>query len=173
LIRIRIAVLACALLIAGCASSPPGKAGVGGGAAPSQPRAPAQAPPRPAKFSASKIPDVLLRALQDAYRKPAPLDCATLGAEILALDAVLGPDLDVLKPADRPDDALSGAVTGAVTGLIPYHGLLRFLSGARQRERRVALAIAAGDTRRGYLKGRGEALRCAVPAAPATTETVR
>jgi hypothetical protein len=112
------------------------------------------------------IPDVLLRAVADTYAAPSPLDCAALGAEIVEIDAILGPDLDTLKAADRADDFTRTALVGALRGLIPYHGVIRFLSGAGERERRIAEAVAAGAVRRGYLKGLGGSLGCAPPAAP-------
>lgn len=112
------------------------------------------------------IPEVLLRAVADTYALPAPLDCATLGSEIAAIDVVLGPDLDTLKAADREDAFARTAVVGALRSMIPYHGVIGVLTGARQRARRITEAIAAGVVRRGYLKGYGEAIGCAVPAAP-------
>lgn len=113
------------------------------------------------------IPIVLQRAISNTYDQPTPFDCTTLGAEITALDLVLGPDLDQLKSADKSGEFAASFLAGAIRGMIPYHSVLRLISGARQRERRVAAAIAAGGIRRGYLKGLGEASRCAVPAAPA------
>lgn len=124
-------------------------------------------PLRDFNLGADDIPVVLQRAVSNTYDKPAPFDCATLGSEIIALDLVLGPDLDQLKAADKSGYFAATALAGAIRGMIPYHSVLRLISGARQRERRVAEAIAAGGTRRGYLKGLGEASGCAVPAAPA------
>ncbi|MFN9739539.1 MAG: hypothetical protein ACK59R_13515 [Pseudomonadota bacterium] len=112
------------------------------------------------------IPDVLLRAVADTYALPVPAECAALAIEIAAIDAVLGPDLDVLKAADREDDFMRGAVVGALRGMIPYHGLSGLISGARQRDRRIAEAVAAGAVRRGFLKGYGGSIGCAPPAAP-------
>jgi hypothetical protein len=84
----------------------------------------------------------------------------------MALDVILGPDLDTLKAADKPNEFAKTALVGAVRGLLPYSGLLRLITGAKARQRRIAEAIAAGGVRRGYLKGLGESLGCAVPAAP-------
>lgn len=113
-----------------------------------------------------EIPEVLLQAVAETYRPPAPLECAVLEAEIAALDAILGPDLDRLKAADRTEDFVETAMVGALRSLIPYRSVIRFLSGARKRERRILEAIGAGAVRRGYLKGLGESIGCAPPAAP-------
>lgn len=112
------------------------------------------------------IPGVLRRAVADPYAMPVPSDCATIAAEVLQLDAALGSDFDVVRATDRPDDYMSEALIGAVRGLIPYRGVIGLLTGARQRARRVAEAVAAGTTRRGYLKGPGESIGCDFPAAP-------
>jgi hypothetical protein len=112
------------------------------------------------------IPDVLLRAVADTYAVPVPLDCTTLGIEIAAIDEVLGPDLDTLKAADKESDFAKTAVVGALRSMIPYHGVIGVLTGARKRARRISEAIAAGMVRRGYLKGLGESIGCEVPMAP-------
>jgi hypothetical protein len=154
--------LMLAALLAGCASQPATR--------PPPPPAPIktmdQSPLSDLNIGGGEIPDVLLRAVTDTYLKPTPLNCETLGAEVLALDIVLGPDLDTLKAADRPDDFAKTALVGAIRGLVPYSGVLRLITGAKARQRRIAEAIAAGGVRRGYLKGLGENFGCEVPAAP-------
>lgn len=143
----------------------------------SQPAPKAEPPPAPLKtmdgspladlnIGGDKIPDPLLRAVEDTYRQPDPLDCQALEREVLALDQALGPDLDTLKASDRPDEFARNAVVNAIRGLVPYNGVLRVITGAKARQRRIAEAIAAGSVRRGYLKGVGESLGCGVPAAP-------
>jgi hypothetical protein len=112
------------------------------------------------------IPEVLLRAVADTYARPSPLDCATITAEVVELDATLGSDLDVVKAADRPNDIVYEAMAGALRGLIPYRSVIGYLSGARDHQRQVVAAVAAGATRRAYLKGLGESIGCTPPAAP-------
>lgn len=154
--------LMLAALLAGCASQPATR--------PPPPPAPIktmdQSPLSDLNIGGGEIPDVLQRAVTDTYLQPTPLSCETLGAEVLALDIALGPDLDTLKAADRPDDFAKNALVNAVRGLVPYGGVLRVVTGARARDRRIDEAIAAGSVRRGYLKGLGETFGCAVPAAP-------
>lgn len=112
------------------------------------------------------IPDALRRAVADPYASPTLFDCEALAAEIVDLDAALGSDFDVVRADDRPDDVVSDAMVGAVRGLIPYRGAIGLLTGTRHRQRHVAEAVAAGATRRGYLKGLGESIGCEFPAAP-------
>lgn len=160
--------IACslALALAGCASS---KAGNGIGDA-------ATTPLSDLNLVRAAIPPALRAAQQGPYAAPADRSCATLGADIQALDAALGADLDTPPSADDPGlvergagaagDAAVGAVRGAAEGVVPFRGWIRKLTGAERHSREVAAAIAAGTIRRAYLKGLGQAAGCAVPAAP-------
>ncbi len=155
--------LALSVALGGCASAPAPKREP---APPAPMKTMDQSPLSDLNIGGGEIPDVLLRAVTDTYSKPSPLTCETLGAEVLALDIVLGPDLDTLKAADKPDEFAKTALVNAIRGLVPYSGVLRLLTGAKARQRRIAEAIAAGGVRRGYLKGLGESFGCEVPAAP-------
>lgn len=154
--------LCLAVALGGCAS--------GSAPKPEKPPAPLEtmehSPLSDFNIGGGDIPELLLLAVTDTYRKPSPLTCATLIEEVAALDVILGPDLDSLKAADKPDEFVETALVNAVRGLVPYSGVLRLITGAKARQRRIAEAIAAGGIRRGYLKGLGESLGCAVPAAP-------
>ncbi|WP_243288401.1 hypothetical protein [Geothrix terrae] len=123
----------------------------------------------------AKIPPILLAAQKAPYGPPADPTCAGLVAEVRQLDAALPPDLDAPPTADptlgeRGRAEASGAAVGAVRhtteGLIPFRGWVRKLSGAERHSRLVAEAVAAGLTRRAYLKGLGQAQGCPPPAAP-------
>ena len=96
---------AISLLLVACASTAPGKPDPGATTTPVLPE-----PGRP-EFGADKIPETLLLAVEDTYRKPVPMDCATIAAQIAALDAVLGADVDTLKAADVPGHAVARAAT--------------------------------------------------------------
>jgi hypothetical protein len=50
--------------------------------------------------------------------------------------------------------------------VIPFRGWVRKLDGAERHSKEVAAAIAAGSVRRAFLKGVGQTLGCAAPAAP-------
>lgn len=122
------------------------------------------------------IPPVLASAQKAPYGAPADPSCAAIGAEIEALDAALGADLDtaatranpslIERGTDAATDAVIGAVRNTTEGVIPFRGWVRKLTGAERYARDVAAAIAAGTIRRAYLKGLGEAAGCTQPAAP-------
>jgi stage V sporulation protein SpoVS len=129
------------------------------------------APMRDLNVLRTKIPNVLLDALEDPYKRPQPMTCAKITAQLLPLNGALGADLD--EPSMDQDDLVHmgqdsalGAVAGAASGLIPFRGWVRKLSGAEKHDSLVAQAITAGAVRRGYLKGLGESHNCAPPAVP-------
>lgn len=117
----------------------------------------------------AEIPPVLSAAQKAPYAAPADRSCAALGADVQALDAVLGADLDT--PATGSNQSLversaGDALKNAAEGVIPFRGWVRKLSGAERYSREVAAAIAAGTVRRAYLKGLAQAAACAPPAGP-------
>lgn len=122
------------------------------------------------------IPPVLVTAQQDPYLVPPQPGCEPLGANVLALDDALGPDLDAPVVASEAGlaergagvvgDAAVGALRSAAEGVIPFRGWVRKLTGAERYSRSVAAAIAAGTVRRAFLKGLGQAQGCLAPAAP-------
>jgi hypothetical protein len=136
----------------------------------------------------AEIPPTLVAALKGPYARPANASCDGIAAEIRALDAVLGADLDTPVTPINPNliphsldslmqqgtelagqaamDAAMGAMRGATAGIVPYRSWVRKLSGAERYSKEVAAAIAAGGVRRSYLKGFGQAAGCPAPAAP-------
>lgn len=128
----------------------------------------------------AEIPPLLLAAREKPYAVPAAgRACPELAAEIAALDAVLGADLDTppgekASLLERGEGAVGDAATKALRdtagSIIPFRGWVRRLSGAERYERSVAAAITAGGVRRGFL--RGLAVDCPkpppAPAAPAS-----
>jgi hypothetical protein len=118
-----------------------------------------------------EIPEVLLEAAKGPYARPNPLTCARITALLLPLNGALGPDVDEMvvdteSLGERGGEAALDAITDFAASAIPYRGWVRKLSGAEKHEKRMRAAIAAGEVRRAYLKGLGEQLRCAPPAAP-------
>jgi hypothetical protein len=115
---------------------------------------------------------VLLVAAQDPYARPRPNTCVGLIGQIRQLDEALGADLDEPPSRDQRDltergEGLAiGALSDAARGLIPMRSWVRRLTGAEQHDREVTSAITAGQVRRGYLKGLGEARGCNPPATP-------
>ena len=134
------------------------------------------APMRDLNMLRSKIPPVLLEALEDPYRRPKPATCTELIALLRPLNDALGSD--IVEPSSEDDRALIAKgrdvagdkalemVASAAQDLIPLRGWVRKLSGAERHDKLVRAAITAGGIRRGYLKGLGEAKGCNPPATP-------
>jgi hypothetical protein len=170
---------ALALLLAGCASTSGGSnpvAPASGSAAADQIGQAAVTPLNDLNLVRADIPPVLVAAQKAPYAQPADMACPSLAAQVQALDAALGADLDVPPTAANPSliergatavgNAAVGSLRGAAEGVVPFRGWVRKLSGAEKYSRDVAAAIAAGTIRRAYLKGLGQAVGCAAPAAP-------
>lgn len=136
----------------------------------------ATAPLRDVNLVRPKIPDILLVAMADPYARPPETGgCAAIETEVQTLDGALGPDLDALLIAAEDERLLSrdnafslarDAVRGVTTDLIPMRSWVRRLSGAEQHDRMIRSALAAGNVRRAYLKGLGEARGCLPPGTP-------
>jgi hypothetical protein len=124
----------------------------------------------------TRIPPVLLEAMDRPYMLPNPRTCEAVAAQVRPLDEALGPDLDAPPSLENPSaiergkdaagQATLGAVGDAASGIIPLRGWVRRLSGAQRHDRYVQAAIVAGAVRRSYLKGMGMQMGCLPPAAP-------
>lgn len=132
----------------------------------------ATAPLRDLNVMKSAIPEILLEALDSPYaRPPRNWRCSTLAALVRPLDAALGPDIDQ-NPVedddlmDRGKQTALGVAGDLASGAIPFRGVVRRLSGAYSHDKLVQSAIIAGNVRRAYLKGLGEARGCPSPASP-------
>ena len=170
----------CALALAACASAPPSlpEAGSAPRGIDSQLAEATVAPLTDLNIVRAEIPKALVAARAAPYALPADMSCPGLAADIQALDAVLGADLDTAETRDNPSlierggdaagNALVGAVRDTTEGVVPFRGWVRKLSGAERYARKVSASIAAGTIRRAYLKGLGQAAGCAAPAAPHT-----
>ena len=164
---------ALALSIAGCASPDTAKGAAKGGV---QLQKAAEAPLADLNLVQEKIPAVLEAAMKAPYALPSERSCPALANEVRGLDAALGADLDTPPTLANPGlvergstlvgDAANDALRGAAESVIPFRGWVRKLDGAERHSKEVAAAIAAGSVRRAFLKGVGQALNCAAPAAP-------
>jgi hypothetical protein len=105
------------------------------------------------------VPPILQQARADPYRAPAEPACESIPQEILALERALGPDVDGLKTRTGAGDMAARYVRG----LIPYHGVVRFLTGADNKDKKLQAAATAGYARRGFLRGLEANLHCAQP----------
>jgi hypothetical protein len=134
------------------------------------------APLRDVNLIRTKIPRVLLEAMEDPYQRPADASCQGLIALVAPLDNALGEDIDQ-NPAEENEDLMDrgrkaagqaalGMVASAAQDMIPMRGWVRKLSGAERHDRLVQSAVTSGNVRRAYLKGLGEARGCDPPATP-------
>ena len=162
-----------ALSIAGCASPDTAKGAAREGA---QIQKAVEAPLADLNLVQEKIPAVLEAAVKAPYALPSERSCPALTNEVNALDGALGADLDTPPTAANPGlvargttmvgNAANDALRGAGESVIPFRGWVRKLDGAERHSKEVAAAIAAGSVRRAFLKGVGQTLGCAAPAAP-------
>jgi hypothetical protein len=117
-------------------------------------------------LTGADIPPLLKQIQADPYRAPADPACESIPHEILALDAILGPDVD--DPVKTSTGAkLVNMAGGAVRGMIPYRGWVRFLTQAGEKDKKLQRAATAGYARRGFLRGLEANLRCAAPSGDA------
>ncbi|WP_202392980.1 hypothetical protein [Alteraurantiacibacter buctensis] len=121
------------------------------------------------------IPPLLLAAREAPYDQTGVRNCRQLIQSVAELDAVLGSDFDTEVPDAGGRNISAGNIAQRLLGsLIPFRGIIREVSGANEHERDFREAIAAGMTRRAYLKGRGQGMGCNYPARPATeAEAIR
>ncbi|WP_091737021.1 hypothetical protein [Phenylobacterium immobile] len=133
----------------------------------------AQDPVRPGREAGLGVtgpdtPDELERIQADPYAPPRAPGCEGVAAELADLDAILGPDVDKAK-AEKAS-GVGAAVGGAVKSLIPYRGVVRFVTGAGKKEQALVDASMAGSARRGYLRGLQASMSCNT-GAPAVEST--
>jgi hypothetical protein len=119
-----------------------------------------------------EIPPLLIRATAQPYALGGLGKCRQIAGAIQQLDEVLGPDID-LPAAERERISAGRVGKWVVASFIPFRGLIREVSGANAQDRKVNAAIQAGLTRRGFLKGVGEAKGCRYPASPAPASVVQ
>jgi hypothetical protein len=103
------------------------------------------------------IPPILKAVQADPYRYPAAPACESIPQEILALDQVLGPDVD----GEQAKSSKAHMAMNYARGMIPYRGYVRFLTRADSRDKALQAAATAGYARRGFLRGLEAHLQCA------------
>lgn len=153
-------ILALSLAVGGCASTrdgPPPAASQRSGAM-------ARGGESGLGISGAVTPPELKAVAAAPYALPVPPDCAAMAREIVQLDDLLGPDVDVLAvvltQSQTIGRAADRAIIGAVRGAIPYRWVLRWMTQAGKLDRELRLAILAATARRGYLKGVRLGLAC-------------
>jgi hypothetical protein len=129
----------------------------------------AETPLRDLNVKKEGIPPVLQAAARNPYATAGLASCAAVTSAVQELDRLLGPDFD-LGEAQRKGVTAGKVAESVVGSLIPFRGLIREASGAASAERQFQVAIFAGATRRGFLKGLGVQRGCSWPARPATVQ---
>lgn len=128
-----------------------------------------------------KIPEEFNR-FNTPYDPPPELTCEEIAFEVRTLDTLLEPDIDVQlemirraeaagekkdgKIASQASGFALGTIASEARGLIPFRGLVRQATGASAHEKKVDAAFQRAFLRRAYLKGLGQGINCAYPAAP-------
>ena len=94
-----------------------------------------------------EMPSALIYATQQAYGMSGIRTCSEIAAAVEALDAALGPDIDL--PQNSSNKIQGGRMAQSVVGsFIPFRGVIRELSGANNREREPRHACVAQRNQR-------------------------
>lgn len=109
-----------------------------------------------------------LKLLQNPFGTDRSTNCRAIVEEIRDLEHALsinhtqlnGPEFSHDTRAGYAGEAAHDAVTAAVTSLIPYRGAVRYISGAKRREKEGIAADRIGRQRLGFLIGLGAERRC-------------
>ena len=111
-------------------------------------------------LTGADVPPLLATIKADPYKAPTAPACDTVPAEILAINDLLGPDLDIPPEAEDTKKSLMSKGEGLARGLVPYGGVVRFVTGANKKDKELREAIMAGYARRGFLRGVQVNLKC-------------
>ena len=120
-------------------------------------------------LTGAQVPELLKAVAADPYRAPAAPACETIPAELKALDEILGADAG--QPRKHRSQVVKWAM-GSVRGMVPYRGVVRFLTRADQHDHALMDATMAGFARRGFLRGLEANLHCAGPATPVSLPNI-
>ena len=125
----------------------------------------AQSPLYDLNVMRERIPDEL-REIGYVYAFEPTADCRAIEAEVARLDGVLGPDpAEVTKEGDGTLTLeTADALEQAIDSFVPFTGVIRYLSGATEHEKRLAAAYLRGEIRRAFLNGARREKGCHVPA---------
>jgi hypothetical protein len=111
-------------------------------------------------------PPALLRAAEAPYDTAKVASCAAAQAEVADLNAALGPDISAdARTNSFSVGGLAGDLMGGAIG-IPFRGIVRYVTGAEERDQALRAAALAGMVRRGFLKGRMGVMGCPPPPEP-------
>jgi hypothetical protein len=123
-------------------------------------------------LTGAEVPPLLQTVEAAPYALPAPLDCPSVATDLAALNDLLGLDIDAEPAATDTKTNVTAKGASLARGLIPYGGVVRFVTGAGAKDKALQKAVLAGYARRGFLRGLQALPRCgaeapAQPPAPA------
>jgi hypothetical protein len=130
-----------------------------------------QTPMDDLNLSKREIPPALVEAEQNPYSTEGLGQCAQITVAVEALNTAIGDDIDLPREGGVRLSA-SDLADFAASTFIPFRDIIRTVTGANARKRRLQEAVLAGFARRSFLKGLGVARRCAYPASPATPQII-
>ncbi|MEZ5742744.1 MAG: hypothetical protein R3D89_03155 [Sphingomonadaceae bacterium] len=104
-------------------------------------------------LAGKKVPTELLLLREKPYATDGLDSCEAIDTQIASLEDILGPDVDA--PQEGGGMLRSALSTGGkfLGGFIPFRGVVRQLSGASERKKRMEDAVYVGVARRSFLKG--------------------
>jgi hypothetical protein len=109
-------------------------------------------------LTGADVPQLLKDIKADPYKQPGQPICDTVPLEIQQITDLIGPDLNTQATAD--DKSLASRGADVARGLVPYRGVVRFVTGANKKDEELREAIMAGYARRGFLRGIQLNLKC-------------
>lgn len=121
----------------------------------------------------ARIAPILAKARSQPYALAEIDSCDKIAHQVSALDAALGADIDTAEGkavATRFANGAGRIARSTIMSFVPFHAVVREVSGASARQHDFDRALYAGSVRRAYLKGIGEERGCAYPARDATPE---
>lgn len=109
-----------------------------------------------------------LKLLQNPYGTDRSRSCSAIKEELSDLETALasnhsnlnGPNFNHDTRAGYAGEAAHDAMTAAATSLVPYRGVIRYMSGATRREKEGIAADRRGRQRMGFLVGLAAERRC-------------
>ena len=121
-------------------------------------------PFRDVSWMREEPPEILKQAVLEPYRLADAVSCDQLVAEIVALDVLLGPDVDAFDVTEDTGADAGGLAIDAIASFVglPFRGVFRWISGADKREKVLADAILSGVSRRSFLKGVARQVGCSL-----------
>jgi len=116
-------------------------------------------------LTGADVPPLLKDIKAEPYQAPTAPACLTIPFELQQINELIGADIDT--PPEHQDKSLTDRGAQMARGLLPYGGVVRFVTGANKKDQELREAVLAGYARRGYLRGVQANLKCQADPPPA------